>query len=111
MDLSGAEYLIAVLAAFYLGRSYTVLALSFRSALGCRGQNHPRLDLSAIWTFNVCPRLYPSSARALSPKAKWAGVTSSLAPHCLFDNMFWMDEITISAKKITLIDYQQQIVF
>ena len=26
----------------------------------------------------------------------------------LFDNMFWVDEITISAKKITLIDYQQQ---
>ena len=25
--------------------------------------------------------------------------------------MFWTDEITISAKKITLIDYQQQIVF
>ena len=30
---------------------------------------------------------------------------------CLFDNMFWVDEITISAKNITLIDYQQQIVF
>ena len=25
--------------------------------------------------------------------------------------MFWVDEITISTKKITLIDYQQQIVF
>ena len=25
--------------------------------------------------------------------------------------MFWTDEITISAKKITLIDYQQQIFF
>ena len=25
--------------------------------------------------------------------------------------MFWVDEIAISAKKITLIDYQQQIVF
>ena len=25
--------------------------------------------------------------------------------------MFWVDEITISAKKITLIDYKQQIVF
>ena len=35
MYLSGAEYLIVVLAAFYLGRSYTVLVLSFRSALGC----------------------------------------------------------------------------
>ena len=43
MDLSGAEYLIEVLAAFYLGRFYTVLALSFRSALGCRGQNRHRL--------------------------------------------------------------------
>ena len=43
MDLSGAEYLIAVLVAFYLGRSYTVLALSFKSAQGCRGQNRPRL--------------------------------------------------------------------
>ena len=25
--------------------------------------------------------------------------------------MFWVDEITISAKKITLIDYQQQFFF
>jgi len=45
MDLLGAEYLIAVLTAFYLGRSYTVLAFSFRSALGYRGQNRPRLYL------------------------------------------------------------------
>ena len=32
------------------------------------------------------------------------------ANNCLFDNIFWVDEITIFAKKITLIDYQQQIV-
>ena len=36
MDLSDAKYLIAVLAAFYLGHSFTVLALSFRSTPGCR---------------------------------------------------------------------------
>jgi len=42
MDLSGAKYLIAVLAAFYLGRSYTVLALSFRGTLGCREQDRPQ---------------------------------------------------------------------
>ena len=34
MALSSAEYLIAVLAAFPLSCSYTVLALSFGSALG-----------------------------------------------------------------------------
>ena len=34
MALSSAEYLIAVLVAFPLNRSYTVLALSFGSALG-----------------------------------------------------------------------------
>ena len=34
MALSSAEYLIAVLAAFPLNRSYTVLALSSESALG-----------------------------------------------------------------------------
>ena len=34
MALSGAEYLITVLAAFHLNCSYTVLTLSFRSALG-----------------------------------------------------------------------------
>ena len=28
------------------------------------------------------------------------------ANNCLFYNMFWVDEITISVKKITLIDYQ-----
>ena len=33
------------------------------------------------------------------------------ANSCLFDNMFGVDEITIFVKKITLIDYQQQIVF
>ena len=43
MNLLGAEYLITVLTAFYLDCSYIVLALSFRNALGCRGQNHPRL--------------------------------------------------------------------
>ena len=32
------------------------------------------------------------------------------ANNFLFDNIFWVDEITISAKKITLIDYKQQIV-
>ena len=101
--LSSVEYLIVVMAvfplsfvvilsrgpfsinvevfSFSLNCSYIVLVLSFKSALGCRGQNHPRLYLQAIWTFTVCPWLYPSSARALDPKAKWAGVTSSLAPH------------------------------
>ena len=34
MALSGAEYLIVVLAAFHLNRSYTVLAISSGSALG-----------------------------------------------------------------------------
>ena len=34
MDLSGTEYLIAVLATFPLNCFYTVLALSFGSALG-----------------------------------------------------------------------------
>ena len=34
MALSGAEYLIAVLAAFPLNHSYTVLTISSRSALG-----------------------------------------------------------------------------
>ena len=33
------------------------------------------------------------------------------ANNCLFDNMFLVDEITISAKKITLVDYKQQIIF
>ena len=30
------------------------------------------------------------------------------ANNCLFDNMFWVVEIIISTKKITLIDYQKQ---
>ena len=80
MDLSGAEYLIAILAAFYLGRSYIMLALSFRSALGCRGQNHHRLYPQAIWTFIVCPWQCLSLTRVLGPNVKWAGVINSLAP-------------------------------
>ena len=80
MALSGVEHLITVLTAFYLGHSYTVLALSFRSALGCRGQNRPRLYPLAIWTFIVCLRQYFSSARALGLYVKRAGVINSLAP-------------------------------
>ena len=52
-----------------------------RGLWGCREQSHPRLCLKATWTFIVCPRLYPTSARALSPKVNWARVTISLAPH------------------------------
>ena len=40
-----------------------------------------------------------------------ANYTKYVINNCLFDNMFWVDEITISAKKITLVDYKQQIVF
>ena len=40
-----------------------------------------------------------------------ANYTKYVLNNCLFDNMFWVDEITISAKKITLVDYKQQIVF
>ena len=30
------------------------------------------------------------------------------ANNCLFDNMFWVVEIIISTKKITLIDYKKK---
>ena len=41
MTLSGIEYLIAVLTAFPLNRSYTVLALSSGSALGAAVDGMP----------------------------------------------------------------------
>ena len=41
MVLSGTEYLIAVLAAFPLDRSYTVLILSSRSTLGAAFDGMP----------------------------------------------------------------------
>ena len=81
MDLSGAEFFIAALAAFYLGRSCNVLVLSFRGTTGCRGQNHPQLCLKAIWTFIIRPRQCLSSVRVLDPNVKWARATNSLAPH------------------------------
>ena len=45
----------------------------------------PRTKSSSIISlghldFHLCPRQCPSSARALGPNVKWAGVTSSLAP-------------------------------
>ena len=80
MDLSGIEFFIAALTAFYLGHSCTMLALSFRGTTGCRGQNHPRLCLKTIWTFIICPQQCLSSARALGSNVKWARVTNSLAP-------------------------------
>ena len=48
MALSGAEYLIAVLVAFPLNRSYTVLALSSRSALGVALNGVPVFS-SKLW--------------------------------------------------------------
>ena len=46
----------------------------------CRGQNHPRLCLKTIWTFNTHPRLYPSSARALGPNVKMGQGHKLLGP-------------------------------
>ena len=48
MVLSGAEYLIAVLVAFPLNRSYTVLALSSGSAMGAAFDGMP-LFPSKFW--------------------------------------------------------------
>ena len=48
MALSGAEYLIAVLVAFPLNRSYTVLAFSFGSALGAAFDGVPFFS-SKFW--------------------------------------------------------------
>ena len=48
MTLSGAEYLIAVLAAFPLNRSYTILAISSRSALRAAFDDVP-LFPSKFW--------------------------------------------------------------
>ena len=100
MVLSGAEYSMAVMAAFpfwhhtirgpfsinadILGFSencsYSVLALSFKRASRCREQSHHRLYLKVTWTFSIYPRLYPTSAQALGPKVNWARVTISMVP-------------------------------
>ena len=61
MDLSNVEYLIVVLAAFYLGRSYTMLALSFRSTLNAEDKTiisyTPRpFGLSLYVLGNASPR-------------------------------------------------------
>ena len=81
MDRSGAEFFTVELTAFYLGRSYTVLALSFRGTLGCQEQDHPWPYLLTVWTFIVRPRQYLSSARALGLSIKWDGVINSLTPY------------------------------
>ena len=89
MVLLGAEYSMAVITAFPLSFvallsrgpfsinadilgfsqncSYTVLS---GGPQGCRGQSHPRLCLKVTWTFIICPRLYPSSARVLGSNVK-----------------------------------------
>ena len=81
MNLSSAKFFIAVLAAFYLGRSCTVLAPSFRGTLGCQKQDRSRSYPQAVWTFIVRPRQYLSSVRALSLNIKRAKVLNSLALH------------------------------
>ena len=90
MVLSGAKYSMAVMAAFLLSfvvilsrgpfsinadilgfpKTVPILFLPFLSGgpRGCRGQSHPRLCIKVTWTFIMCPRLYPTSARALGPK-------------------------------------------
>ena len=80
MALSGAEYLIAVLVAFYLGHSCTVLAFF----LGALWDVEHKIDLGHIlrsfWTSIVRPRQYLSSAQALGLNIKWAGIINSLTP-------------------------------
>ena len=80
MVLSGAECFIAVLAAFYSGRSCTVLALSFRGTMGAEHKIVLDHILRPFWTSIVRPRQYLSSAQALGLNIKWAGVTNSLTP-------------------------------
>ena len=80
MDLSGVEFFIAVLAAFYLGRSCTVLALSFRALWDAEHKIVLGHILRPFWTFIVRPRQYISSAQALGLNIKWAGIINSLTP-------------------------------
>ena len=115
MALSGAEYSMAVMAAFPLSLvvilssvpffididildffSKTVPISFLPFLLGgpriCRGQNYPRLCLKTTWTFITRPRLYPSSARALGPNVKMGQDHKFLGPtiiiHIIFLSLF-----------------------
>ena len=78
MDLSGAEYLIAVLAAFYLGRSYTVFTLSSRSVLGVALDGMPIFP-SKLWdaedriVLGCTSRPFGLSLPVLSNISPWLG--------------------------------------
>ena len=85
MDLSDAEFFIAILAAFHLLCSYTELVFSFRVLwdaedgilLGCVLR---QFGLSCMSLAML------SSARALGLIVKWARVTNSTAPQRAFVN-------------------------
>ena len=104
MVLSGAECFIAVLTAFYLGRSCTVLALSFRSALGYRGQNRPRLYPWAVWTIIVRPRQCLSSARALGLNIKMGWGHKLSDPTIYIDLLVFYSKLTHLDKKLKNFD-------
>ena len=59
-------------------------------SLECRGHNHPQQYLQATRILFVCPRQHTSSAWALGPSIKWAGLVRFLGPtiyiHTLFVN-------------------------
>ena len=103
MVLSGAEYSMAVMAAFPLSLVvilssvpfsididildffFKTIPISFLPFLSgrpriCRGQNYPQLCLKTTWTFITRPRLYPSSTRALGPNVKMGQDHKLLGP-------------------------------
>ena len=103
MALSGAEYSMAVMAAFPLSLvvilsnvPYSIdidildffskiVPISFLPFLSggfriCRGQNYPWLCLKTTWTFITHPRLYPSLARALGSNVKMSQDHKFLGP-------------------------------
>ena len=103
MALSGAEYSVAVMAAFPLSlviilsnvpfsididildlfsKTVPIPFLPFLSGGPriCRGQDYPQLCLKTTWTFITHPRLYPSSARALGPNVKMGQDHKLLGP-------------------------------
>ena len=109
MALSGAEYSMAVMAAFPLSLVvilssipfsididildffFQTVPIPFLSLLSgglriCRGQNYPRLCLKTTWTFITHPRLYPSSARALGPNVKMGQDHKLLGPIIALQN-------------------------
>ena len=79
MDLSDAEFFIAVLAAFHLPCSCTELIFSFRVL---RDAEDGILLSYVLRQFGLSymSSAMLSSARALGPNVKWARVTNSMAP-------------------------------